>query len=52
MWNNQKQQNGCFPFCQTYKRVKIYCEIYMLFLEYTHIYEDLPIKAYDIFKFQ
>ena len=19
MWNNQKQQNGCFPLCQTYK---------------------------------
>ena len=30
-------------------RLKIYCKVYMLFLEYTHINEELPIKAYHIF---
>ena len=30
-------------------RLKIYSEVYMLFMEYTHIYEELPIKAYHIF---
>ena len=30
-------------------RPKIYCEVYMPLLEYTHIYEELPIKSYHIF---